>query len=99
MDEKRETLIRLAAERLLFDLSEEECRILSKEAAELEDSMEEAAKIEGLDDYEPMFFPFECESAALREDEPVTPLSVEEALSNAGETVEGMIRVPKVVER
>lgn len=99
MDEKRETLIRLAAERLLFDLSEQECEVLCKEAAELEDSMQDAATIKGLDDYEPMFFPFECESVALREDEPAAPLSIEEALSNAGETVEGMIRVPKVVER
>ena len=99
MDEKRETLIRLAAERLLFDLSEQECQVLCKEATELEDSMKDAASIKGLDDYEPMFFPFECESVALREDNPVKPLSIEEALSNAGETVEGMIRVPKVVER
>ena len=44
-----------------------------------------------------MTFPFECETDFLREDEPTTPLTQEEALRNAKDVVEGQIRLPKVV--
>jgi len=86
-----------AAHRLLFDMSDEEYETLLSEFAVLTKQMETIGKIEGLEDYEPMTFPFECETTYLREDEPTTPLSREEALVNAGSTLDGEIKLPKVV--
>ena len=59
--------------------------------------METIGKIEGLEDYEPMTFPFDCETTYLREDEPATPLRREDALSNAGSVLDNQIKLPKVV--
>ena len=86
-----------AANRLLFDMSEEEYQTLLAEFSILTKQMETIGKIEGLDDYEPMTFPFECETTYLREDEPTEPLSREEALSNAGSVLDNQIKLPKVV--
>ncbi|MDY6393051.1 MAG: Asp-tRNA(Asn)/Glu-tRNA(Gln) amidotransferase GatCAB subunit C [Bacilli bacterium] len=86
-----------AAHRLLFDMSEEEYETLLSEFAVLTKQMETIGKIEGLEDYEPMTFPFDCETTYLREDEPVTPLRREDALSNAGSVLDNQIKLPKVV--
>lgn len=86
-----------AANRLLFDMSEEEYQTLLAEFATLTKQMETIGKIEGLEDYEPMTFPFDCETTYLREDEPSEPLDRDEALSNAGSVQDNQIKLPKVV--
>jgi len=55
------------------------------------------SEIEGVDDVEPMTFPYEIKTAFLREDVASEPLNRDEALKNAGDVVEGQIRLPKVV--
>lgn len=86
-----------AAHRLLFDMSEQEYDTLLEEFDILKKQMELIGKIEGLEDYPPMTFPFPCEVSYLREDVPVTPLDRDEALSNAGSTQDHQIKLPKVV--
>ena len=86
-----------ASHRLLFDMSEKEYATLLAEFGILNKQMETIGKIEVLENYEPMTFPFECETTELREDEPVTPLTREEALSNTGSRYENQIKLPKVV--
>ena len=86
-----------AANRLLFDMSEEEYQTLYEEFQILTKQMETIGKIEGLENYEPMTFPFPCETSFLREDEAVEPLDPKVALSNAGSTLDGQIKLPKVV--
>ena len=86
-----------AANRLLFDMSDEEYQTLLAEFGVLTKQMETIGKIEGLEDYEPMTFPFECETTYLREDVPTVPLNREEALSNAGSVLDHQIKLPKVV--
>lgn len=86
-----------AANRLLFDMSEEEYQTLLEEFGTLTKQMETIGKIKGLDDYEPMTFPFDVTTSFLREDEPSEPLTKEEALKNAGSVEEGQIKLPKVV--
>ena len=86
-----------AANRLLFDMSDEEYATLLAEFNVLTKQMETIGKIEGLDDYEPMTFPFECETTFLRDDEPTEPLNRDEALSNAGSVMDNQIKLPKVV--
>ena len=82
---------------LLFELSEEESKHLLSEFQALTTQMGILDKIQGLDDYEPMAFPFECTTSFLREDEPTTPLRVDEVLANCGSTQDGQIKLPKVV--
>ena len=86
-----------AANRLLFTMSEEEYQTLLNEFAVLTKQMEMIGKIEGVDDYEPMTFPFDCSTDYLREDEPTTPISREDALRNAGSVLDNQIKLPKVV--
>lgn len=86
-----------AARRLLFDMSEEEYDTLLQEFGVLTKQMETIGKIPGLESYEPMTFPFDCHTSYLREDVPEEPLTPEEALRNAGSVSEGQIKLPKVV--
>ena len=84
-------VLRDAATRLTVDITEvEEFGVLTRQ-------METIGRIEGLENYEPMTFPFDCETDYLREDEPETPLPREEALRNAGSVQDNEIKLPKVV--
>jgi aspartyl/glutamyl-tRNA(Asn/Gln) amidotransferase C subunit len=86
-----------AAKRLLFDMSEDEYETLLKEFDVVTKQMELIGQIEGVDDYEPMTFPFECTTSYLREDIPTKPLSKDEVLRNAKNKSAGQIKLPKVV--
>lgn len=97
MKEINKDVLKDAARRLLFDMSEEEYDTLLQEFAVLTKQMETIGKIPGLEDYEPMTFPFDCHTSYLREDIPEEPLEREEALRNAGSVFEGQIKLPKVV--
>ncbi len=87
-----------AANRLLFTLSDEEFKTLYDEFMILQKQMEKIGKIEGLENYEPMTFPFDCSTYYLRDDEPTAPLKRDEALKNAGNVKDGQIKLPKVVQ-
>lgn len=97
MKEINKDVLKDAARRLLFNMSEEEYDTLLQEFAVLTKQMETIGKIPGLEDYEPMTFPFDCHTSYLREDIPEEPLEREEALRNAGSVFEGQIKLPKVV--
>ncbi|MDY2914048.1 MAG: Asp-tRNA(Asn)/Glu-tRNA(Gln) amidotransferase GatCAB subunit C [Candidatus Enteromonas sp.] len=97
MKEMNLEVLQDAANRLLFTMSEQEYKTLLDEFGILTKQMDTIGKIEGLDSYEPMTFPFDCSTSFLREDEPETPLSREEALKNAGSVQDNEIKLPKVV--
>jgi aspartyl-tRNA(Asn)/glutamyl-tRNA(Gln) amidotransferase subunit C len=86
-----------AANRLLFDMSEEQYKTLYEEFGILTKQMEKIGAIKGLEDYEPMTFPFDCTTSYLREDVAEQPLPREEALKNAGNKQDNEIKLPKVV--
>ena len=86
-----------AAHRLLFDLTEEEYETLYNEFDVLTAQMKAIGQTGDLSAYEPMTFPFDCSTSFLREDEPTEPLTREEALANAGNKANGQIKLPKVV--
>ncbi len=86
-----------AANRLLFDMSDEEYQTLFEEFKTLTKQMETIGKIKGLEELEPMTFPFECGNPHLREDVAEEPLPREEALANAGSVQDNEIKLPKVV--
>ena len=97
MKEYNLDVLKDAAHRLLFDMSEEEYATLLQEFDILTKQMETIGRIEGLEAYEPMTFPFDCETDYLREDDPTEPLDRDVALSNAGSTLDHQIKLPKVV--
>ena len=97
MKEYNLDVLKDAAHRLLFDMSEEEYATLLQEFDILTKQMETIGRIEGLEEYEPMTFPFDCETDYLREDDPSEPLDRDIALSNAGSVLDHQIKLPKVV--
>jgi aspartyl-tRNA(Asn)/glutamyl-tRNA(Gln) amidotransferase subunit C len=92
----KETL-KIAANKLMFDMSEQEYEILLKEFEVLQEQMSLIASIEGIDEASPMTFPFEVTTSYLREDVASEPLNRDDALKNAKDVVDGQIRLPKVV--
>ena len=53
--------------------------------------------IDGVDDLEPLTFPYEIYTDVLREDEPCDVLDVEDVLKNAGSVKDNQIKLPKVI--
>ena len=86
------------AEKLMFDMSEQEYQILEEEFKVIIKQMDKIAKIENIKSVEPMTFPFELETLSLREDVIGDYLTVEEVLANTNHQVNNQIKVPKVVE-
>ena len=97
MKQINKEVLKDAANRLLFTMSDEEFDTLEKEFAILTKQMGKIAKIDGLDGFEPMTFPFPCETTFLREDEAKDTFTREEALRNAGNKQDNQIKLPKVV--
>ena len=86
-----------AANKLMFKLTDAELETLVKEFDIIVKQMELIGEIPGVDDVEPMTFPFECVVDYLREDVASTPIERDEILRNAKDVVDGQIRLPKVV--
>lgn len=85
------------ARRLKFDMTEEQYQTLQDEFHTIIHQMELIGKIEGVDDLDPMTFPFDFETGGLREDEPEAPLSVNDVVANAKDVAQGQIKTKKVV--
>ena len=90
-------VLKEASHKLLFDMTEEEYDRLEEEFKIILQEMEIFSQIDGLDDAEPMVFPYPVFDTLLREDEDREPLSQDEALKNAHDVKDGMIKLPKVV--
>ena len=88
-----------SANRLLINLTDEELNDLLSDFDILISQMELIGDIPGVDEVEPMTFPFEITSDYLRDDIPEEPLSKNDVLKNAQDVVDGQIRLPKVVKK
>lgn len=97
MKEYNKDVLKDAANRLLFDMTEEEYDTLLSEFDIVTKQMTLIGEDSSVDEYEPMVFPFECTTSFLREDEPTTPLTKEETIKNANNKQDGQIKLPKVV--
>ena len=97
MSEINKELLKKCANNLMFELTDEECSMLSGEFEVLFGQMKELAKIDGIEEVEPMVFPFEVYTDFLREDIEGEPLEIEEVLANAKDVQDGQIKLPKVV--
>lgn len=86
------------ANKLMFDMEDEEYETLLKEFDMIEKYMDLIANIEGIEEIEPMTFPFELNDVELRNDVESRYIEVEDALSNTASKKGREIRVPKVVD-
>ena len=97
MKKVNKEVLKEASHKMLFDMSDDEFETLLKEFDIIIKQMEIISSIEGVDEVEPMSFPYPVFATELREDETKETLSREEALKNAGDVVNGMVKLPKVV--
>ena len=97
MKELNKEILKESANRLLFDISDEECEDLIKEFQILYEEVEHFDELGDLSTVEPMTFPFINYSNKLREDEVGEVLTQEEALQNATSKKDGQIKIAKVI--
>jgi aspartyl-tRNA(Asn)/glutamyl-tRNA(Gln) amidotransferase subunit C len=95
MDKK--TLEGLAG-KLMFTMNEEEYDTLSDEFKVILKQMDLIGKIEGIDEVEPLIYPFSLDNVMMREDKIVDELPIDDILANSGDTLYNQVKVPKVVE-
>ena len=92
------TILKDAANKLMFDMSDEQYDQLVNEFDIITTQMKLIGEIPGVDEASPMTFPFDVTNTFLREDVATKPLNREDALRNAKDVVDGQIRLPKVVK-
>lgn len=97
MKQINEAVLKDASHRLLFDISDEEMKLLLSEFDILVKQFELLKDIENVNEVRPMTFPYEIFNDYLREDVPSDVLTKEEALKNAKNVKDGQIKLPKVV--
>ncbi len=89
--------IKLLANHLMFDLSEQEINDIQHEFATLLKQMELLNDID-TEGVEPMVYPYEIISTALRDDQQSEHLTLKDVLSNAPDAQDDYFVVPKVVD-
>ena len=85
------------AGRLMFDMDEDGYMRTLKEFEVIEKHMALIGKIDGIENVEPMTFPYTIYHANFREDKEKNLLKTEDVLKNAKEVKADQIKVPKVV--
>lgn len=85
------------AGKLMFDMDDQGYDRTLEEFETVEKHMAFIGEIEGIENVEPMTFPYIIYHATFREDEAKNCLTNEEVLSNAKDTKADQVKVPKVV--
>jgi len=93
----KETLVMLA-NKLMFTMKDSEYDTLLDEFDVILKQMDLIGKIDGIEDVEPMVYPFELNDVCLREDEVSEELEIDDILANSGSTLYNQVKLPKVVE-
>lgn len=93
----KETLVMLA-NKLMFTMNDSEYETLLAEFDAMIKQMDLIGKIEGIEEVEPMCYPFPIDDVSLREDEVVDELEIDDILMNSGSTLYNQVKLPKVVE-
>lgn len=83
--------------KLMFKMKEEEFETFEKEFETILKHMDLISKIDGIENVEPLVFPFKNEDVKLRKDVANSTLTTDDAVKNAHETIYDEVKVPKVV--
>ena len=86
------------AGKLMFDMKDEEYETLLKEFDVILKQMDKIGEIEGLNEVEPMTFPFVRDDVSLRSGLDSEVVDAETLFSNTNSKENNQIIVPKVVE-
>ncbi len=86
------------ADKLLIGLSPSEAKMISEEFEIIDKNIDQINDIDGLNEVEPAFMPYDLYVATLREDEAKESASVDDILANTKDKLGREIRVPKVVD-
>lgn len=93
----KETLVMLA-NKLMFTMEDSEYDTLLEEFEIMIKQMDLIGKINGIENVEPMCYPFPLDDLVLREDNVLDELEIDEILSNSGSNLYNQVKLPKVVE-
>ena len=85
------------AAKLMFDMDDDGYERTLKEFEIVEKHMELIGELEGIENIEPMTFPYVIYHASLRDDDAKECLTCNQVLANAKETKADQVKVPKVV--
>ena len=85
------------ASKLMFDMDDAGYDRTLEEFETVEKHMALIGEINGIENAEPMTFPYVIYHATLREDEAKDTLTNEEVLANSKDTKANQVKVPKVV--
>ena len=90
-------VIDLCAENLLFRLNPGQTDLIYEEFGSIMAQIDFLKGIKGVDDADPMTFPYSEHQKFLRKDTPSKPLKNEVALANCHTKIGNQIKLPKVV--
>ena len=93
----KDTLVMLA-NKLMFTMADSEYDTLLSEFDVMIKQMNLICEIEGIENVEPMSYPFPLDDVVLREDEVVDELDIDEILMNSDNNLYNQVKLPKVVE-
>lgn len=93
----KETLVVLA-NKLMFTMEDQEYDTLLEEFDIMIKQMDLIGEIKGIENVEPMCYPFLLDDVCLREDIVVDELDIDEILQNSGSNLYNQVKLPKVVE-
>lgn len=93
----KETLVMLA-NKLMFTMEDSEYDTLLDEFDTMIKQMDLIGKIDGIENIEPMCYPFPLNDVCLREDEVNDELEIDDILVNSGSNLYNQVKLPKVVE-
>ena len=83
--------------KLMFKMKDEEFDSFEKEFETIIKHMDLIGQIDGIENIDPMTFPFMNKDINYRNDEPNNTLTTEDAVKNAKDVVYDEVKVPKVV--
>ena len=83
--------------KLMFKMKDNEFEAFEKEFETILKQMDLIGQIKGIENVEPLVFPFKLSDVKLREDIATSTLTTEDAVKNAKEVVYDEVKVPKVV--
>ncbi len=89
--------LKMYANKLMFDMNEEEYKTLQEEFEIILKQMDLIGKIDDIGKVTPMTFPFPNTDASLRDDVEGDYLTVSEVLENTKHQIDDQVKVPKVV--
>ena len=90
-------VIEKCASNLMFNLNQKQTELIYEEFSTVLAQIDFLKSIPGVDEVEPMTFPYKDHQKNMREDKPCKPLSSKDALANCQTKLGNQVKLPKVV--